>query len=273
MPELPEVESIKNTLAKTILGEEILAVDISWPPAIICPDGVDFAGFISGQIIESLGRRGKYLLIHLGNGWSMIVHFRMTGRLIFYPERHPADKHTHVIFFLKNGELHYSDIRKFGRIQLIPAHKIAEVSALKKMGPEPLAASFSFDGLGERLARKKGPVKAALLDQTVMAGLGNIYADEALFRAGIYPGRKTDSLKVSDVILLYDAVCEILTAGIEARGTSFRDYRDADGNRGNFQERLMVYGRGRQKCKICGSELLREKIAGRTTVSCPVCQK
>ena len=197
----------------------------------------------------------------------------MTGRLIFYPERQTPDKHTHIVFYLDDGEMHYSDIRKFGRVQLVPTKDLTKVSSLKKLGPEPLDEAFAFDKLGKQLSSKKKCIKASLLDQTVVAGLGNIYADEALFKAGISPDRSTGSLKASEVILLYNAICEILSAGIEARGTSFRDYRDAEGNKGMFQDSLMVYGRGGQECKVCGHTLERQKIAGRTTVSCPQCQK
>jgi formamidopyrimidine-DNA glycosylase len=273
VPELPEVESIRLTLAQNILGKTILEAEVFWPPAAISLPDLDFGELVKGKTIESINRRGKYLLINLSKGLTMIVHFRMTGRLIYYPEKQPVAKHTHVILHLVEGELHYSDVRKFGRIQLVPTHKAFEVSSLAKLGPEPLDESFAFDKLGQRLARKKSTLKAALLDQRVIAGLGNIYADEALFRAGIYPGRKTDSMKVSEVILLYNSICEILTEGINAGGTSFRDYRDANGQKGQFQENLMVYGRAGLKCKECGEILMKEKIAGRTTVYCPNCQK
>lgn len=273
MPELPEVESIKITLAKNTIGKEVLDVKILWAPVAATASGEDFIVLIKNQVIEQIDRRGKYLLIHLSNGLTMIMHFRMTGRLVYYSETHPLDKHTHIVFYLSEGELHYSDIRKFGRIQLIPTQNVSKISSLVKLGPEPLSESFAFDELGQRLAKKKSNIKAALLDQAVIAGMGNIYADEALFRAGILPGRSTKSLKVSEIILLYNSIYEILTEGINAGGTSFRDYRDADGNRGLFQESLMVYGRGGQECKVCGETLMREKIAGRTTVYCPNCQK
>jgi formamidopyrimidine-DNA glycosylase len=273
MPELPEVESIKLTLAKNALGKKIIAVKIFWPPVAISMPDRNFAEQVQESVIEHFGRRGKYLLIGLSNGLTMIAHFRMTGRLVYYAEKQPVTKHTHVVFYLDEGELHYADTRKFGRIQLVPTQEAAATPSLAKLGPEPLAATFTFDQLGQRLARKKSSIKAALLDQTVLAGLGNIYADEALFRAGIRPGRSTQSLKVSEIILLYNAICEVLTAGINARGTSFRDYRDADGKLGLFQEKLLVYGRGGQACKVCGQQLARERIVGRTTVYCPQCQK
>lgn len=273
MPELPEVESIKLTLAEKILGKTIVGAEIFWPPAAVSILGKDFTELVVDSVIEDIGRRGKYLLIHLNNGLTMIIHFRMTGRLIYYSHKQSPDKHTHIVFQLENGEMHYSDIRKFGRVQLVLTKDIAKVPSLTKLGPEPLDQAFAFDILGKQLSSKKKCIKASLLDQTVIAGLGNIYADEALFRAGILPERGTNSLKASEVILLYNSIYEILNEGIEARGTSFRDYRDADGNKGLFQDSLMVYGRGGQECKICGNTLERKKIAGRTTVFCTQCQK
>lgn len=273
MPELPEVESIKRTLETKILRKTITGVKVFWPSAAVSLPGEDFAGLVENRVVEGLGRRGKYLLIDLSGGLTLIIHFRMTGRLVYYPENHPADKHTHVVFFLDKGEMHYSDIRKFGRIQIVPTNDVAGLPSLAKLGPEPLAEEFTFDKLRNLLEGKKTQIKTALLDQRVIAGLGNIYVDEALFRAGILPDRQTSSLKVSEVIFLFNSIVEILQEGIEARGTSFRDYRDADGKKGLFQENLMVYGRGGRECKICGQVLIRQKIAGRTTVFCPQCQK
>ncbi|UWG95680.1 bifunctional DNA-formamidopyrimidine glycosylase/DNA-(apurinic or apyrimidinic site) lyase [Dehalobacter sp. DCM] len=276
MPELPEVETVRLTLATKIIGQRIVDIDIRWLPAVITmgsDDAGDFVSHLRDSVVESLDRRGKYLLINVSKGMTLIVHFRMTGRLVYYPDKHPPAKHTHVVFYLEDGELHYSDTRKFGRIQLVPSHQVTCLACLAKLGPEPLAELFTFDQLGLRLARKKSTIKAAILDQSVVAGLGNIYADEALFRAGISPSRSTQSLKVSEIILLYHAICDVLTMGIAARGTSFRDYRDGDGSRGSFQDNLMVYGRSGKKCKICGTALEKTRIIGRTTVYCPECQK
>jgi len=273
VPELPEVETIRRSLSKFILGKRINDVAIFWSPAAVSMPGRDFAEIVKGQEIESLDRRGKYLLIGLSRGITMIIHFRMTGRMIYYPDHHQPDKHTHVVFSLNDGEIHYADTRKFGRIQLVSTAEVYKVPALAKLGPEPLGEDFSFVRLGQRLSRKKSSIKASLLDQSVVAGLGNIYVDEALFRAGIQPGRKTSSLKVSEIIKLYDAIVEVLSAGIEAQGTTFRDYRDAEGKKGLFQEYLMVYGRGGLNCKVCGQKLEKEKIGGRTSVFCPQCQE
>lgn len=222
--------------------------------------------------MESLGRRGKYLFIHLAGSVTLILHFRMTGKLIYYQGEHEPEKHTHAVFYLENGQIHHSDMRKFGRIQLVETALLGKVPAIAKLGPEPFDERFSIEVFGQRLSGKKSTIKSALLDQETVAGIGNIYADEALFMAGIRPERRTASLKISEVILLYDAIQGALKAGIEAGGTSFRDYRDGDGNKGLFQENLYVYGRAGQNCKVCGSVLGKTKTAGRTTVFCPVCQ-
>jgi formamidopyrimidine-DNA glycosylase len=272
VPELPEVETICRSLAPKILGRKIVDIDIFWPPAVVSIPGRDFAELVMDRENISLDRRGKYLLIGLSRGLTMIIHFRMTGRMIYYPSRHAPEKHTHVVFRLNEGEVHYADTRKFGRIQLVPTAKAFKTPSLAKLGPEPLAEDFSFVQLGQCLSRKKSTIKSSLLDQRVIAGLGNIYVDEALFRAGIQPGRKTQSLKVSEIIKLYDAIVEVLSAGIKAEGTTFRDYRNAEGKKGLFQESLMVYGRGGLDCKVCGQKLLRQKTGGRTTVFCPQCQ-
>lgn len=273
MPELPEVESIKRTLTEKVLGQRITNINILWPAAVISLPGLDFTELVLDREIENIARRGKYLLLDLSRGLTLVIHFRMTGRLIFYEGKQPPAKHTHVVLTLEQGELHYSDLRKFGRIQLVPTVEIKKIPSLAKLGPEPLDEDFTFERLGKRLARRKrSTIKSSLLDQRVLAGLGNIYVDEALFRAGIMPNRKTNSLKISEIIKLHLAICEVLEEGIKARGTTFKDYRDALGNKGSFQNSLMVYGRGGLECKVCGQELKREKIAGRTTVYCPHCQ-
>jgi formamidopyrimidine-DNA glycosylase len=272
MPELPEVENIRLTLARNIVGQEIKEFKILWPDIFINCTNLDPNVLLIGKKVESVGRRGKYLLINFDGGATLILHFRMTGKLVYYEEEHEPDKHTHAVFYLEKGQLHHSDTRKFGRIQLIETALKDEVPAIAKLGPEPLDSLFTLEIFGQKLSSKKSNIKAALLDQEVIAGIGNIYADEALFRAGIRPDRKTKSLKVSEVILLYDAIQKVLKEGIEAGGTSFRDYRDGDGNKGLFQENLKVYGRAGLPCKICGSILEKTKIAGRTSVYCPVCQ-
>ncbi|MDR1069970.1 MAG: bifunctional DNA-formamidopyrimidine glycosylase/DNA-(apurinic or apyrimidinic site) lyase [Gracilibacteraceae bacterium] len=272
MPELPEVETIRRTLAPHILGQTIKKIQLLWPGAFVLPAGVTPAAALRRRSVASLDRRGKYLLLGLDNGATVVTHFRMTGSLIYYPQPAPPARHTHVIIHLAAGQLHYADQRKFGRLQFVPPGELGALACLNKLGPEPLGESFWLEYFAIRLNGKKTPVKAALLDQTIICGLGNIYADEALFQAGILPFRESGGLKFSELFLLYDAVRLTLRQGIEAGGTTFRDYRDADGQSGSFQNRLRVYGRGGQPCLVCGRPLQKIKIGGRASVYCPDCQ-
>jgi formamidopyrimidine-DNA glycosylase len=178
-----------------------------------------------------------------------------------------------VVFRLEHGEVHFSDVRKFGRIQAIPTPLCISGSSLSKLGPEPLEPEFTPEVLKERFGKKKLSVKAALLDQHVLAGLGNIYVDESLFQAGISPVRGVDTLSVEEISKLHQAIQNVLQAGIDAQGTSFRDYRDANGEKGWFEQAVQVYGRGGKPCHICGQTLERIRLAGRTTVYCSSCQR
>jgi len=273
MPELPEVETIRRTLEQHVQGVWIKDVQIYYSSVVKGWEGQEFADVVKGRQITSIERRGKYLLINLDQSWSILAHMRMTGRLIYYPAQYQVAKHTHVVFKLDSGELHFADTRKFGRLQLVPTEHKLEHPSLLKLGPEPLEAEFTPEVLGQSLSRKKVNIKAFLLDQTMVAGLGNIYVDEALFRAGILPERGTQTLTEVEVGKLYSSMRQVLWAGIEAQGTSFRDYRDANGEKGSFQVALQVYGRGQEPCQICGKILERKKLAGRTTVFCTNCQK
>lgn len=273
MPELPEVETIRRTLLEHVLDLRIEEIALFWPSAVCGWEDKSFADLVTGRKIQSIERRGKYLLIMLDEDLTLIAHMRMTGRLNYFAEKKEPEKHTHVIFRLEHGELHFSDTRKFGRIQAIPTPLCISKSSLQKLGPEPLEAEFTPAVLKERFGKKKVFLKAALLDQTVLAGMGNIYADESLFIAGISPERRVDTLTEQEIQKLHHAIQYVLQAGIDARGTSFRDYRDANGEKGMFEQALQVYGRGGEPCSSCGQTLARIRLAGRTTVYCPGCQK
>jgi formamidopyrimidine-DNA glycosylase len=272
MPELPEVETICRTLQKLVVGQRIIKVKILWPAVVQSWQDSDFEEIVPGRKIVCIERRGKYLIFKLEGGWSLLSHLRMTGRWTFYREKQEPERHTHLVFLLEQGELHYSDVRKFGRIQLIPTDRCFLLTPLAQLGPEPLPADFTAEILQERLAARKTNLKAALLNQKVIAGLGNIYADEVLFRAGIAPARKANSLSAAENRRLYQAIKEVLNAGIAFQGTSLRDYRDANGREGSFQAFLQVYGRGLKPCRLCGQTLHKVRLAGRTTVFCSHCQ-
>lgn len=272
MPELPEVETIRRSLSQHILGSTLERVEIVWPGAVRGWNGLDFSRIAAGKKIESIGRKGKYLLIYLEEGWVIVAHMRMTGRLLYYHEETALAPHTHVVLKMDHGELHFNDQRKFGRLEAVPAAELESYPALAKLGPEPIGPDFSLPSLCERLAGKRVNVKAALLDQTIMAGLGNIYADETLFQARIAPERLVCDLSQGEIERMAAAARNVLEESIAVRGTTFRDYRDADGAAGEFQGFLKVYSRAGEPCVVCGRPLEKVRLAGRTTVWCPYCQ-
>ncbi|MCL1918348.1 MAG: DNA-formamidopyrimidine glycosylase [Peptococcaceae bacterium] len=276
MPELPEVETLCRSLTPHILDKKIIDISVHWPEVFTAPEDMKVPDILVGRAVEHVARRGKYLLIDLSKGLSLVIHLRMTGQLVFHAvERGKPEvgKHTHVVFFFEDGELHFTDTRKFGRIQIIDTLDIPS-QVMKKLGPEPLDETFEFDVLGVRLAEhhKSTSIKSALLDQEVVAGLGNIYTDEILFAAGVRPTRPVEELKASEVILIHQAMRDILAESIASHGTTFRDYRDGEGKTGNYQKNLKVYGRGGDPCTVCETKLESEKISGRTSVFCSNCQ-
>ena len=274
MPELPEVETVKNTLEKNLAGLTLTGVDIEMPKIIREPDLADFTTGVTGKKINRLGRRGKYLLIHLSGGGVLVVHLRMTGRLVYARPEDPPPRHTHVVFHLSNGnELRFADMRQFGRILLAQTRQLDQVKGLKDLGPEPLGPDFSREFLRRELKLKRVRLKSLLLDQTFIAGLGNIYADEALHRSRIHPERIARTLSTREIANLYRSIIDVLQEGIANRGTSMRDYVDGDGRAGNYQELLRVYNREGEPCGYCGTAITRIKVGGRSSYFCAACQK
>ncbi len=273
MPELPEVETIKRSLEKKLLGTVITEVKIYLPKVIRLQTQNAFIQQIAGKKIIGLGRRGKYLLIHLSENLTLVIHLRMTGRLVYTPPCTP-EKHTHAVFVLDSGfELHFNDTRQFGKIILSPSNELDAVPGLKDLGIEPLDENFDKNVFRRDLRRRRAKIKSLLLDQTFIAGLGNIYVDEALHRARINPQRIAASLKPREVTNLYHAIRKVLREGIKNRGTTFRDYVDGDGRMGNYQGLLRVYSREGQPCLNCETEIKRMKLSGRSSYFCPRCQK
>lgn len=273
MPELPEVETVKRSLGKKLVGRKITGVTIYLPKVIHLQDPEEFEQQIISKQITGLSRRGKYLLINLTGKLTLVIHLRMTGQLVFKKPTRPV-KHTHVVFKLDDDhELHFIDTRQFGRIILTPSESIKTLPGLKDLGVEPLGDKFSRSFLRGELRRRRSKIKSLLLDQTFIAGLGNIYVDEALHRARINPQRTASSLTPREVANLYHAIREVLKEGIENRGTTFRDYVDGDGRAGNYQELLRVYNREGQPCLNCETKITRIKLGGRSSYFCPRCQK
>jgi formamidopyrimidine-DNA glycosylase len=292
MPELPEVETVARDLQRWVAGATIDDAAVRWERTIRHPQPAErFVAEIRGARIRRVGRRAKSVLITLEDGRVMTVALRMTGALIVAPPGAPDDPYARVVFRLADGrELRYRDVRKFGRIGLweggglavrrraprrvaepAVAYRVGDVFA--RHGPEPMTTRFSARRLAERLAGRSARIKTLLLDQTFIAGVGNIYADEALWRARIHPLRPADSLAPDEVRRLHRAIRSVLREAIANRGASFSDYVGADGEPGANAERLAVYQRTGQPCLRCGREIERIVVGQRSTHFCPRCQR
>lgn len=274
MPELPEVETVRRSLLQVLPQKKIEAVEIITPGILALGDAAAF-GALAGSEITDIGRRGKYLMLHFGGGRMCVVHLRMTGKLLYHGQAEPLQKHDHVRFgFADGSELVYNDTRRFGRFWLCPEGDISQVSGLATLGAEPLDDDFSVDYWQRQTARRRNArIKAVLLDQQVVAGLGNIYADEVLFRAGVHPERRTGSLTEEENVRLAAAMRDILQDAISKRGTTFRDYVDGNNQRGSYQEHLQVFQKAGQQCPRCGATIERIRVAGRSSCFCPQCQQ
>ena len=272
MPELPEVETVRRGLERLVAGKTIDQVRVCYAKMI--GTGADsFVHDLPGQTIERIGRRGKYLLFYLTGG-VLLSHLRMEGKYLFYPDEVPERKHAHVFFQTTDGgTLVYEDVRKFGTMELLRKDQLEAYFAARKLGPEPTEADFLLSPFAAALKRSKKPIKPYLLEQTLVVGLGNIYVDEALWRARIHPARPADSLKPAEVNRLREQIIEVLQLGIEKRGSTIRTYRNALGEDGTMQDFLQVYGKTGQPCARCGSPIEKIKLGGRGTHLCPHCQK
>ncbi len=271
MPELPEVETVARGLRAPLVGKRIKAMWHDWERALHSPGAAEFAARISGQKIRAVNRRGKYILIALDAGDTLLIHLKMSGRLYVAPaaEEHEADRWVHVRFDLDSGEqLRFSDLRKFGRVYL--SNDVAAL--LAHLGPEPLSADFTLARFQSGMRGRSRAIKSLLLQQEFVAGIGNIYADEALFRAGINPAARANGLSEEDCALLHRAIRDALRAGIAHEGASIGWYRKPDGKRGNSQNYFYVYGREGLPCRHCGSAINKIRLAQRGTHFCPQCQ-
>ncbi|WEG13911.1 DNA-formamidopyrimidine glycosylase [Pullulanibacillus sp. KACC 23026] len=276
MPELPEVETVKETLKQLVLGKTIRDVVIFWPKLIKePPDSHEFAERLKGQTIHNIRRRGKFLCLDLDEE-VLVSHLRMEGKYVYFNHRADVtkDAHTHVIFTFTDGsELHYKDVRKFGTMHVFPKGEEERRLPLVQLGPEPLEERFTAALLKQRLKNTTRAIKLALLDQTVVVGLGNIYVDEALFRARIHPETPTDQVSQAKLNQLVPAIKETLGEAVEMGGSTVRTYRNGQGRMGMFQQKLAVYGREGEPCVECGTPIKKIKLGGRGTHFCPNCQK
>jgi formamidopyrimidine-DNA glycosylase len=287
MPELPEVETVRIGLSQLVIGKQIAAVWHDWPKSFPNADE-DVNQFLVDSEILSVRRRAKVLLIELDSKYTLVIHLKMTGQLVFvgrerFGAGHPSDslisdlpdKSTRVILDFNDGsKLFFNDQRKFGWVKLLPTAEVPSIDFMKKVGPEPLAADFTPKQFRERIRRRANTnVKAALLDQTVVAGIGNIYADESLWGAKINPATLVKNISEKDMNTLFVQLQEILQLAIDKGGSSNRNYVNAEGKKGSYMDFARVFRRVGQPCTRCGTLIEKSRVAGRGTHTCPKCQR
>lgn len=267
MPELPEVETVRRELAGRLAGRHFKAVAVSEPRLVQGMETEEFCRLLIGKRIVELARRGKYLVVRLSGGYTLILHLRMTGALLFDPIE--TSRFARAVFIFEGGtQLVFNDVRRFATAWLVRD----EAEVVGKLGVEPLGEEFTAAALAGLLKGRSAPVKSVILDQRRIAGIGNMYADEALFRARIHPARPAGSLKKREIEALRKAIVDVLEQAIEDRGASVRDYRTTDGSNGTAHFRFMVAHRRGEACRMCGGPLERTVIGGRGTYFCPGCQ-
>ncbi len=286
MPELPEVETVRIGLAALLPGRRVQAVDFDWPKGFPNSDA-DVAAHLVGAKVTAVKRRAKVLLIELDSEYSLVIHLKMTGQLVFRGDQrfgagHPngslvgelPDKSTRVTFTFDDGsKLFFNDQRKFGWVRLLPTIEVPSIDFFQKVGPEPLADDFTADAFIQRLRRRDGSaIKAALLDQTVVAGVGNIYADESLWAAKIHPLTRVKDVGDTQLRDLYAGLINVLKLSIEKGGSTDRNYVDAVGKRGSYLTFANVFRREGRPCSRCGTTIVKLRVAGRGTHICPHCQ-
>lgn len=270
MPELPEIETIVRGLRRSIVGKRIARAEIRLPKMALAPPHVSFERAVAGEKIAGIARRGKYAVIELGSGRALITSLRMTGRLVVGSIGQPEERATHLVLRFADGtHLSFADLRTFGRMRLVEPREAWD----RDLGIEPLSSDFTQAAFTGMLSGRPTPVKALLLDQRRIAGIGNIYACEALWKARVRPSRPARLLAKVAVRRLHEAIVSVLNQAIALRGSSVDDYVDANGSRGEFQNVLSVYGRLGQPCKRCGSPIVRTVLAQRGTWWCRACQR
>ena len=273
MPELPEVESVRRQLEPALVGRSFERVSIDDPRLVRPYEPAEVAAELEGEHVAAVERRGKYLVVRFESGRVLLIHLRMTGSLLRAPNRSlPDDPHRRAVVRLDDGsDVAYRDVRRFGTWLLLEPGE-AEPYLAARVGDEPLDALFTAARLGERLAGRRTSLKAALLDQRTLAGMGNIYVDEALWRARLNPLRPASGLDRNELRRLHRGIRAALEHGLARQGSTLRDYRLPDGSGGSMQNDFRVYGRRDEPCDRCGTLIARTQVAGRTTWFCPTCQ-
>ena len=288
MPELPEVETIRRGLSTLLIDQEIESVDFDWPKSF--PNSKqDVDEFLVGAKVSQVKRRAKVLLIELSSQYSLVIHLKMTGQLVYrsssfnFGAGHPSDsllgllpdKSTRIIIkFTNNSQLFFNDQRKFGWMRLMPTSEIVNLDFFKKVGPEPLASDFNWQVLKRRLLKRpRSSIKAVILDQTVIAGIGNIYADESLWGAKIHPLKQVIDLRDIDIKRLYKEIVFVLNLSIEKGGSTDRNYLNAEGKKGSYLSFARVFRRQNMPCPRCNHLIQKIRVASRGTHICPYCQR
>lgn len=287
MPELPEVETVKIGLSRLIVGKKITGVNNDWPKSF--PNSKsDVEAFLIGAKISAVRRRAKVLMIDLSSHYSLVIHLKMTGQIVYrgketFGAGHPTDsligqlpdRSTRVIIdFSDNSKLFFNDQRKFGWMRLLPTTEIENIDFMKRVGPEPLSDEFTFEVFVSRMHRRKNSsIKAVLLDQSVLAGIGNIYADESLWGASIHPLTKTSEISKQKLKKLHSEIREVLKLSIELGGSTDRNYVNAEGKKGSYIQFARVFRKENQPCPRCGTTIIKIRAAGRGTHLCPKCQR
>ncbi|MFD1038094.1 DNA-formamidopyrimidine glycosylase [Virgibacillus byunsanensis] len=274
MPELPEVETVRKTLKQFVINKKIEQVSVYWPNIIKEPDDSEqFKFLIAGQTIQDITRKGKFLVFQLDD-YVLISHLRMEGKYSVHQSIEPIKKHTHVIFTFEGGEeLRYNDVRKFGTMHIYPKGEELIRKPLNQLGPDPFDELFTFDYFFEKLKKTERSIKAVLLDQSIVAGLGNIYVDETLFRANVHPLKQSSKLTKKEVKAIQKQAILTLDEALRQGGTTIRSYVNSQGEMGMFQQELFVYGQENKACKQCGKPIVKMKVGGRGTHVCTTCQK
>jgi formamidopyrimidine-DNA glycosylase len=272
MPELPEVETVRARIAPVLEGRRFEHVQINDPRLVRPHDPAEVAAELVGERVAAVERRGKYLIVRFESGRALLIHLRMTGSLRHYASGLDEDPHRRAVVRLDNAsDVGYRDVRRFGTWLLLEPGELEPYLAAK-VGEEPLDAAFTAARLGARIAKRRAPIKAALLDQRTLAGLGNIYVDEALWRARIHPLRPAESIDRNELRRLHHAIRTALEHGIARQGSTLRDYRLPDGESGAMQNEFKVYGRAGEPCDRCGTPIAKSRVGGRGTWFCPTCQ-
>ncbi len=274
MPELPEVETIRRIIETQVQKCRIERVEVRRPEVVAHPAADEFCRLLAGQMISHMTRRGKFMVMHLDSHDRVILHLRMTGCLLLTPADFPEEKYTHLVFCLSDGrELRFSDMRRFGRFWLIRENEADPYSGLDRLGIEPLDARLTAEYLYAHFRKRKKAVKECLMEQGVIAGIGNIYSDEILFTAGIYPARPAGSLKREEWERLARVIPERISYFTEKNGLTPEEYLATKGKEYRNTPFLQVYGRGGSRCPKCGQTLCRMVVGGRSSVYCPDCQR